>query len=154
MKTLSALLTLVLSACVWSQVIVTPLFGGGSALELNEKTLKNKVLFFFKADCLSCRQQAKDFGCLKKDQLISLGFSSNSHALIKEARLMGLLKEGEAKKSKVYLASEKVTKAFGMTKDYSPVIFAFNKKGKSKSWLGRQNCQIFARWLAEPSEQL
>lgn len=154
MKIFITLLSLALSASGWSQVIVTPLFGAGPAFELNEKTLKNKVLFFFKADCLSCRQQAKDFSCLEKDQLISLGFSSGSRALIKEARLMGLLKDSEAKKSKVYFASEKVTKAFGMTKGYSPVIFAFNKKGKSKSWLGRQNCQIFARWLAEPNEQL
>jgi thiol-disulfide isomerase/thioredoxin len=130
------------SVCTYAQVTVAPLFGGEERLELKDKTLRNKVVMFFKSDCSACRTQVKDLSCLKKNQVLFFGFSSDLKSLQKEARLMGL-------DDRVYYAPKKVTRAFGLKKDYSPVLFAFNREGKSKSWLGKQNCKVFVSYLAE-----
>ena len=130
---------------VKAQILVSPLFQQGKELSLNEGSLKNKLVMFFKSECSACRAQAKDLSCLNEEQVIYLGFSSLVSELQKEARLMGLSKN-------VYYAPKEVVRSFGLKKDYSPVLFAFNGQGKSKSWLGKQNCKVFVRYLAGDSK--
>lgn len=63
-----------------------------------------------------------------------MAFAADESELRKEARLMGLWK-------RTYLADKSVRKVFSILKDDSPVLFAFNKDGKVKRWLGEKSCQ-------------
>lgn len=113
---------------------LTPLFPGESEVLLTNKDLKKKFFLFFKPQCSSCRRQVKDLACLPKGSIHFMAFAADESELRKEARLMGLWK-------RTYLADKSVRKVFSILKDDSPVLFAFNKDGKVKRWLGEKSCQ-------------
>lgn len=94
-----------------------------------------ELFILFQAECLSCRKQVKQLGCLEGTniKLRFLAEDSNRKALITEARRMGVL-------SSAFAISKQDLQKLGLNEPATPQGLLYWGE-KSVKWLGVKTCE-------------
>ena len=94
----------------------------------------SELFVYFQADCLSCRQQAKQLGCLSDQVVVRfVGAKSKAKGLRKAALRMGVL-------NRAFIVDEAGLRTYGFNEPVTPQMAFYGTNTKSH-WIGYKSCE-------------